>query len=276
MADTELEPGFIDQLEQVEATAWQDYYRAGREIDGLRDEIIISDQTDPLFSSVPDLDVLAMNRVFGLTSKSVLSQAEVKEIIARYQEVGVKRFFVQLNPLLIESPTHRTLLENGFTHYNNWVKLYREIGQINTGASDLTVKKAGPEDAHTFARVLARSFEWTDDDSHDRWVANLIGRPNWHVYLACDGDKAVATAGFYHRGDFAWIDFAGTLKEYRGRGAQSILVQRRLADIVELGCRYMVVETAQQTAERNAPSYRNMIRCGFKQAYLRPSFLYQF
>ena len=276
MSEEQYEPDFIDQLEQVEAMAWQDYYRAGREIVDFKNHILISDNTAPLLSCVPGLDVLAMNRVFGFTSSTALTQEEVEEIIARYREAGTKRFFIQLNPLLMESETHRLLLANGFTHYNNWVKLYRQAGKIEDVSSDLSVRAIGWEQAASFARVLALSFEWTDDEDHDRWIENLVGRADWHFYLAYDGDKPVATAGFYHTGDFAWVDFAGTLKEYRGRGAQSLLMQRRLNDIIELGCRHVVVETAQQTAERSAPSYRNMIRCGFREAYVRPSFLYQF
>jgi ribosomal protein S18 acetylase RimI-like enzyme len=71
----------------------------------------------------------------------------------------------------------------------------------------------------------------------------------------------------------AWIDFASTLPEYRGRGAQSALTARRIEDCARLGGETMVVETAAATPEKGAPSLRNMQRMGFEVAYLRPNYL---
>ena len=75
-------------------------------------------------------------------------------------------------------------------------------------------------------------------------------------------------------GDRAWLDFAATLPEYRGRGAQAALLARRIVDAAQLGCRWLVVETAEETPQRGAPSFRNMLRFGFRQAYVRPNFIY--
>jgi hypothetical protein len=36
----------------------------------------------------------------------------------------------------------------------------------------------------------------------------------------------------------------------------------------------LVVETAEDTPEKGAPSFRNMLRFGFQVAYVRPNFIY--
>ena len=36
----------------------------------------------------------------------------------------------------------------------------------------------------------------------------------------------------------------------------------------------MIVETAEQTTEKQAPSYRNMIRYGFRQLFVRPNYIW--
>ena len=77
-------------------------------------------------------------------------------------------------------------------------------------------------------------------------------------------------------GTMAWFSFAGTREGHRGRGAQSALIARRLRDARLAGCTRVSVETAEDKPEKPAPSFRNLRRLGFRFAYLRPNFLYEF
>jgi GNAT superfamily N-acetyltransferase len=92
--------------------------------------------------------------------------------------------------------------------------------------------------------------------------------------MAFDSDLPVATGAMYVDGAYAWIDFAATLAEYRGRGAQTSLLAQRVRDAAKLGCQWLVVETAQELPDKPAPSYRNMVRHGFVEAYVRPNYLW--
>ena len=69
----------------------------------------------------------------------------------------------------------------------------------------------------------------------------------------------------------AWSDF------YKAGSAQSTsecgLMARRIRDARELGCKMPVVETAEDTPQKGAPSFRNMLRLGFQVAYVRPNFI---
>ena len=56
--------------------------------------------------------------------------------------------------------------------------------------------------------------------------------------------------------------FGTTVPEFRGRGVQTALINRRLWAAVQQGCEYAVVST---TPGRG--SQRNMERCGFHLAY---------
>ncbi|MCP4685890.1 MAG: hypothetical protein GY867_10655 [bacterium] len=53
-------------------------------------------------------------------------------------------------------------------------------------------------------------------------------------------------------------------------------MQRRIDDAIAQGCKHLVVETAEETHERSAPSYSNMLRFGFEVAYFRPNYLFKF
>ena len=63
------------------------------------------------------------------------------------------------------------------------------------------------------------------------------------------------------------------------RGAKVVAAAMRDAgfEVIYAGLRQtpeMIVETAEQTTEKESPSYRNVLKSGFKEAYKRPNFLF--
>jgi GNAT superfamily N-acetyltransferase len=117
--------------------------------------------------------------------------------------------------------------------------------------------------------VFAEAFEWPRATAP--WVAALVGQPGWSHYLATAAGRGVATAAMFVDGDCAWIDFASTLPGYRGRGAQSALLARRLAECAAQGVRTVVVEAGEGSA-----SMRNLIRAGFVVEYRRTNYIMEF
>ena len=87
------------------------------------------------------------------------------------------------------------------------------------------------------------------------------------------GILAAACAALFVDGDLGWMGSAGTLEAYRGRGAQSSLIARRLADAAAQGVRLVSLETAEDKPEKPAPSFRNQIRFGFRLLYARENWL---
>jgi GNAT superfamily N-acetyltransferase len=139
--------------------------------------------------------------------------------------------------------------------------------------TDLRIEQIGGGDADAFAMIVAQCLDWPE--TVGPWVALTVGRPGWKHYIAFDGSKPAATSALYVSGDFAWLDFASTMPDYRGRGAQSALIARRIRDAAELGCSHLVVETAEQTPDHPAPSYRNIVRFGFREAYKRANYIFE-
>jgi hypothetical protein len=145
------------------------------------------------------------------------------------------------------------------------------VSPLENVKSELTVSKIDGSNAIDFAKIVCDSFDWGDECIP--WIAATVGRDNWYHYIAFDGDIPVATGAFYKHNAYAWIDFAATIEKYRGKGAQAIISKMRIDDIIEVGCKTIVVETAQQTEKHSAPSYRNMLRYGFQEAYVRPNYI---
>jgi len=147
------------------------------------------------------------------------------------------------------------------------VRCWRTVDDPPIVASDLHIRVIGPRDAARFA--LLTMAEFTDGQPLTPGLAALVGRPEWRHYLAFDGDTAVAAAALFVHEGTAWLGWAYTLPAYRGRGMQSALLARRIADAGALGCTLVVADMTEDTPERPNPSYRNMLRLGFEHAYTK-------
>ena len=56
-------------------------------------------------------------------------------------------------------------------------------------------------------------------------------------------------------------------------GAASLAGHRRIADAGAAGCETLFVETGERVPNRPSASYRNILRAGFEEAYLRPNWV---
>ncbi len=250
-------------LELTEAAAWADVGAGGHGFHVRRFGAAVAMVT-------PEIDVLAYNRVIGLGLDGPVDDALIERVERHYADSGARRFFLQLSPPVERDLAHR-LEARGFVRHNHWMKLSREVGPPPAVDSEFRVERIGREHTQTFARLFVGNFDWPASTAAG--VAEPVGRPGWYHYLAWADERPVATAAMFVDGENAWIDFASTRPEARGRGAQSALVTRRIADCGDLGVRLMIVETSEPTDDDPAPSYRNMRRLGFRVAYRRPNYL---
>ena len=99
----------------------------------------------------------------------------------------------------------------------------------------------------------------------------LVGRPRWRCFLGWDGAAPVAAGAIFLGDGLGWIGFGGTLASHRGRGAQQALFAARIGAGLAEGCRGFVTETGVPLEGEPAPSYRNILRAGFREIYARPN-----
>ena len=265
---------FYIDLEHQEMEYWSDYYRAAGPKVTKNCDLQIRKIGSGIATAAGKIDILAFNRVIGLGLDGPVIESQLNEIIRFYRPTGTPRIFLQLSPKVVTDEVSGLLNKQGFQYYNNWTKLYREITPIPRAKSSLRIEQIGTDQADLFARIIIASFEWPE--MVKPMVALPVGRKGWKHYLAYHESEPVACAACFIKGKFASLAFAATLPDYRGLGAQSALIARRFQDAAEAGCKWMVVETAEDKPEHPVASYRNLKRVGFELAYLRPNYIYYF
>jgi GNAT superfamily N-acetyltransferase len=260
-------------LEVAEMTASVDLYRsAGREV-VEHGGIVVENLEDGAVLAATQLDVLALNRAIGVGLHGRPSDAALGRAVGAFRAIGSPRFFFQVAPVEGTRDLGERLEALGLRHYNNWMRLTRELTDLpSPPASSVTTESIGPEHAGTFSGIVAAAFGYPPAISPI--TASVVGRHRWTHYLAYEGGEAIGTAAMFVAGEAAWFGFAATAAERRGKGAQTALIIRRLHDAAAAGCRWVSVEAAEQTPEREAPSLRNLTRLGFTVAYRRPNYIW--
>lgn len=273
LVENQLDSAFelVQQLEQIEANYWMKYYRNGHSL-----PVYSSIIAGGMACAMPELDILAMNRVIGLGVTEPVTNAELDQVIHFYQQAGSKRFFVQLPPWLVSDEVQGLLLAKDFTHHNNWTKLYRTVEPVYVTTNDeLVIRKINSSESDNYGQLIFMSFDW-EDTRLASWLASTVGQQGYQHYIVSWRGKDIAAGALYVEGEMASMAFAGTLELFRGKGAQSLLLQTRMQDAYDLGARFITAETAEHSEERPVNSFLNIRKKGFQVAYQRQNWIYNF
>lgn len=270
-----LERDFIKKLENQEAQYWSEYYLCCKS--PLQDKagVSISVINGAVCCAVSATDRLAFNRTIGIGLDYEITEEQLKEVIKFYERAGVSRFMVQVSPAALPQNNEDLFLKNGFLRHNQWAKSYKKLrDKVELPETDLTIEELNLSNIEEFDKVIKSAFEF-DGGTH-LFISRTYKRPGWKHYLTRDNGKAIAAASLFTCGKFASLAIAGTIPEARGKGAQSLLIAKRLNDATEAGCEYAVVETSEDLPDKPSQSYRNILKAGFETAYLRPNYVYNF
>jgi len=208
-----------------------------------------------------------LNLVLGAAEAS---ETDLEYAIAWAAEQGVSPY-VPLTPGLPGSPRAEAWLrERGFEHGRTWMKFVRDPHPPRFPAPpDVEVVELASADEEPFGTIAAVGFgmpAWAGD-----FFAHLPGRDGWHCYVARVEGEAQACGAMVIEDGIAELGIGATLEESRSRGCQTALLHRRVSDAAAAGCRTLFVETGERVPGKPSGSYRNILKAGFEEAYLRPN-----
>ncbi|MDB4897071.1 MAG: acetyltransferase, partial [Firmicutes bacterium] len=182
----------------------------------------------------------------------------------------IARLRVDVSPLHSNRFFLAHLHANGYRMQGFQVALFREAEPVDTALPPgVAIRQVTTEEE----AVAAAEIEWVGFDlkGWDEYLRDLVQaiwrRPDWRVYLALVDGKPAGMATLYMADGVGCLESACTLPEFRGRGAQTALIRRRIADAAAAGCDLVVSQTGSGTVSQN-----NMERCGLRIAYTKAEF----
>jgi GNAT superfamily N-acetyltransferase len=158
----------------------------------------------------------------------------------------------------------------GFEPTYAWMKFVRDPHPPRFPSPDgVEVVEVTAPDQEPFGMIAALGFgmpAWGAE-----LFAHLPGRDGWRCYVARVGGEACGCGAMVIEDGIAELGIGATLEAARGRGCQTALLRRRIIDAAEAGCHTLLVETGERVPDRPSTSYRNILKAGFEEAYLRPN-----
>jgi GNAT superfamily N-acetyltransferase len=211
-----------------------------------------------------------MNLVLGATEPGAVADGH---LAAAAEWVRSRRVdsYVPVSPGQPETERAEGWLSaHGFSPAYAWMKFARDAHPPRFAVpEDLEVVEATDGGQEPFGMIAATGFglpAWAA-----AFFADLPGREHWRCYVARVDGETQACAAMLIQEDVAEFGIAATLEPARGRGAQRALLHRRIVDAAAAGCRTLFVETGERVPDRPFASYKNILRAGFEEAYLRPN-----
>jgi GNAT superfamily N-acetyltransferase len=255
------------RLEAVERAAVVDFYRAAPAALAVAHKIEVLELDAGACVVVRTLDSRMFNRTLAL---GVAAPAD-DEVLDRISAFFGAALYVHAVAPTAQPPDLLERLERrGFEADYAWMRFSRAADADPPSApTELEIRRVGSEAGASFARVVVAGYGLPA--FMGEWLAALPGRAGWRCHLAYDGDRAAGAAALFIDGSTGWLGFAATLPELRGRGAQTALLAARIEDARAIDCDLLTTETGVRVEGRPSSSYRNLLRSGFREQYVRPN-----
>jgi GNAT superfamily N-acetyltransferase len=216
------------------------------------------------FPDVPENTML--NRADALGLAGPVGADELDDVDAFFRLHRV-HYAVGVSPLA--APGLRELLRSrGFTDGYAWMKFRREPVEPNPAETALQIEE--PRSGADFGVVISAAYGLAPEIGAATFEG-LPGREGWSCFVAYEEDVPAGAGALYAHDGVGWFGCAGTVAEHRGKGAQSAIFAARIRRARELGLDVLTTETGERVPDRPSNSYRNILRAGFVEAYLRPN-----
>jgi GNAT superfamily N-acetyltransferase len=249
-------------LDRAEAAAFRDVYVAAPAEAAARHGFAVAVVGNAVCGAARVLaGVRDLNRVIGADGDTDLD--------------AVLAFYAGLEHIVAEPPGSDALragLEaHGYSPAYAWMKFAQPADTSAAAPTDLRIAVVGADRAGDFAVPVREGFGMPP--FMEAFLGALPGRSGWTCLAAYDGDRAVSAAALYVDGDVGWLGMGATRPDARGRGGQSALLAERIRLAAEAGCTTVTTETGVREPGRPDRSYRNIVRAGFEEAYVRPNWV---
>jgi ribosomal protein S18 acetylase RimI-like enzyme len=259
-----------DAAERIESAAAERWYdaaaRAGVSAKTARDGQVLA-------IALPGTDDIMMNRAFGLGLGLPATEEGVGTLLGWFSEQRVARFLVHAHPRAEPAELRAWLAAKGLRRHRAWMKFARGPERVTRPASELRVERARPEHAGVFADIVESAFHMPA--SSRPLLELIIGLEGFVTFMSFAGETPAGIGTLFVADGIGWLGFGATKPEFRGRGGQAAVLAARLEAAYDSGCRLVVTETGEAVPGDAQHSYKNILKAGFRELYLRENFVGQ-
>lgn len=210
-------------------------------------------------ASLPESRV--MNHAIGMGADGPVTDDDLDAMARFYAGVGVGHFVAARGGLADR------LRLRGFRDDYAWTRFARDVSPAGARPTDLRVAEV--REGGAIGGIVASAFGMPD--AFADWIGAIPGRPGWTWIAAWSGVVPAGVGALFAHGDVGWLGYGATRPEHRGRGAQGAILAGRIERARELGLRRLVTETGVPRDDGPGPSYRNILRAGFREIEVRPN-----
>lgn len=194
------------------------------------------------------------NRVFEMTGDD---REHIPAILGLYREHGATPLFdlspYAIPPFWVQPNVPPLLAQHGLYQGAFHQILYGvPTTDVPPTPAHITIKEVTHEDAGEFGRTYEQV--WGDGIA----IRVLIGQPQFRCYLAYVDGEAAALAVLHVAHGVGSMANGLTVPALRGRGCQTALLRRRIADAAAMGCELLASQCSPGSV-----SERNQLRVGF-------------
>ncbi len=262
-----------DHLEVIEREAFVDWFSAAPP------ETVASLGIDwtcvgtGILLAVRGIPTKAYNRAQGLGIGAPVTDTELEATIEWLRANSDPAWVIDLASGNLSGHLDDRLRARGLFPDGGFAKFQRPAVVLqNTRPTTLSVREVGKSEASDFGNVAQTAAGLPR--GYASWYSALVGRAGWRMYVAYDGPVPAATGSLFAKDGWGWLAMGTTLPAYRGRGAQSTIIARRVNDGIAHGLTNFSTATREPitgegSGESEFDSYRNMLRLGFTRAYSR-------
>lgn len=220
-----------------------------------------------LLRTPSDPDVPMVNRVVGLGVEAPATADLLNEVVTGM--AGLTHY-VAVAPDAGPAALTGWLSARGYEPGWGWMLFTRPAAGPPPGSAGVEVVGVDGATEEAFRSILAQSYGLSQATAD---ALPIVGNAAWTCLVALVDGVPAGTGAVYVLERAAYLGFAATLPEHRGRGAQSALLASRIALARDLGCDLVVTETGERLPDRPSASYRNILRAGFHEAHVVANWL---
>lgn len=198
-----------------------------------------------------------------------VSQADLKKVLDTLKGAQVERFFFWVSPNPQQAEMVTWLLDNSLKPFQGtqYPTLVRSVEEVTPHETHLSVERVSRREVEDCADAIAHIYEpWGC-----QFFFDSVDQPGFDHFLAYENGTPVSAAILVTHEDFAYLGWAGTAEEHRGKGGQNVLIKARLNRAAELGCQTACSETLTMLET----SLGNLERNGFETIYKKQVFVWE-